>query len=300
MVADPGFETAVPERCTKASVATAARERRAARRLRFAAVLGGAALGLAAADAAMKLHARRIGRANGDSGGTSGPSWGKLLREGPAAIRMLASQLGRVPVQDPTLGRGRAVLVVPGFLADDMPTSLLRRTLRASGFQAYGWGQGPNLGARPDTLTKLSARLDEIIADVGGPVALIGWSLGGLYVRELGKQRAADVSVVITLGTPFSVDLRANNAWKLYELINDHTVDDPPVRVAPKVKPPMTTVAIWSQEDGIVAPASARGTHEEVDRQVRVTCPHSQLASHPEAIAAILEVFRTMDRAREE
>jgi hypothetical protein len=58
--------------------------------------------------------------------------------------------------------------------------------------------------------------------------------------------------MVITLGTPFSRGQRDNNAWKLYEAINDHDVDHPPVPIAPEEKPPMRTVAIWLPRDGIL------------------------------------------------
>ena len=227
-----------------------------------------------------------------DGGEAKRPSWRKLLREAPAALRLLLAQLRRPPFADPSAGGCRPVLVLPAFLANDIPTTLLRRTLRASGFRAYGWANGLNLGARSDTLERLGRRLDTVIAEAGGPVALIGWSLGGLYARELAKRRAADVSMVITLGTPFSVDLRRNNAWKLYELINDHPVDDPPVPVAPRVKPPVRTVAIWSPRDGIVAPASARGASGEVDQSIEVACTHNEMVSDPQALGAILSALK--------
>jgi hypothetical protein len=144
------------------------------------------------------------------------PPWGKLLREAPAALRLLLAQLRKPPFADASVGGGKPALVLPAFLANDLPTSLLRRTLEANGFRAFGWGNGLNFGARSDTLNRLSKRLDEVIAKAGGPVAVIGWSLGGLYARELAKRRPCDVALVITLGTPFSVSLRRNNAWKLY------------------------------------------------------------------------------------
>jgi pimeloyl-ACP methyl ester carboxylesterase len=179
-------------------------------------------------------------------------------------------------------------MVIPAFLANDVPTSQLRRTLRACGFHPYGWRQGLNLGARREKFERLLRRIDIIVAENGGPVALVGWSLGGLYARELAKRRAEKVSMVITLGTPFSQSLRANNAWKLYEAINDHDVDHPPVPVAPDIKPPMATVAMWSPRDGIVAPASAAGEDWEADRRVELRCRHNEMVSDPDALRAIV------------
>jgi hypothetical protein len=182
-------------------------------------------------------------------------------------------------------------MVIPAFLANDVPTSQLRRTLRARGFQPYGWRQGLNLGARREKFERLLRRIDIIVAENGGPVALVGWSLGGLYARELAKRRAEKVSMVITLGTPFSQSLRANNAWKLYEAINDHDVDHPPVPVAPDIKPPVPTVAMWSPRDGIVAPASAAGEDWEADRRVELRCRHNEMVSDPDALRAIVEAL---------
>ena len=219
------------------------------------------------------------------------PSWSKLLGELPAAGRLLAAQFMPVPISEPELGRGRSVLVLPGLLTNDAPTSLLRRTLAACGFIPFGWENGVNLGVRADLFGRLEARLDSIIAEAGGPVALVGWSLGGLYARELAKRRPEDISIVVTLGTPFSADLRDNNAWKLYEAINDHTVDHPPVKVRVDEKPPVFTVAIWSPRDGIVAPASASGQPGESDEQIRVTTKHNELVSDPETLKRVVEVL---------
>jgi hypothetical protein len=207
--------------------------------------------------------------------------------EAPAAARLLAAQLQGARVRE-DVGRGRAVMVIPAFLANDLTTLQLRRTLVACGFDAHGWRQGLNLGARRDKFERLLRRIDIIAAQAGGRVALVGWSLGGLYARELARRRADKVSMVATLGTPFSQSLRSNNAWKLYEAINDHNVDHPPVPIAPEVKPPVPTVAMWSPLDGIVAPASAAGEAGESDRRIELACRHNEMVSDPAALRAIV------------
>ena len=224
------------------------------------------------------------------SADTRRPSWGKLLREGPALARLLAAQLRR-PHAPCRRVDGPPVLVVPAFLANDLPTRRLRRSLTACGYPAHGWGQGFNMGARRTKLAGLLARIDALAAETGRKPALVGWSLGGLYAREAAKRRPGKVSMVVTLGTPFSQGQRDNNAWKLYEAINDHPVDDPPIPVAPAEKPPVFTVAIWSRADGIVAPASASGEPGEADAHVALDCPHNELVSRPEAIEAVLDAL---------
>lgn len=223
------------------------------------------------------------------------PSWARLLMEGPAAARLLAAQLRRPRfggVRGGSAAGPRTVMVIPAFLANDLPTLHLRRTLDACGFRAHGWNEGLNLGARAGKFERLLGRIDRLAAEApDGKVALVGWSLGGLYARELAKRRPDTVSMVATLGTPFSHGLRRNNAWKLYEAINDHDVDHPPVPVDADQKPPVHTVAIWSPRDGIVAPASARGEDGERDEAIEVSCRHNELVSERGAVRALVEAL---------
>ncbi len=211
---------------------------------------------------------------------------GELL-EVPKLLHSLFQPL--VPLEH---GQQRPVLVYPGYLANDLSTSRLRRSLKASGYCADGWGLGQNWGARADLLDRLAARLEQLsAAHQGRQVSLIGWSLGGIYAREVAKLRPGLVDRVITLGTPFSGELRANNAWWLYELLNDHGVDNPPVKIAPAVKPPMLTIAVWSPIDGVVAPVSARGLPSESDQQIELLARHLSLARSTDAIRLIGELL---------
>jgi dienelactone hydrolase len=147
----------------------------------------------------------------------------------------------------------------------------LRRALAAAGYRAYPWNGGWNLGAREDTIDRLAGRLGEISTD--RKVLVVGWSLGGVFARELARQHPDRVHAVVTLGSPFSQDPRLNNVWRLYEWVAGHPVDNPPIeRIT--AKPPVPTLAIWSRRDGIVAPAAARGMPGESDLAVEFECNH--------------------------
>jgi pimeloyl-ACP methyl ester carboxylesterase len=135
-------------------------------------------------------------------------------------------------------------------------------------------------------------RVANLARTEGVPVALVGWSLGGLFAREIAKNRPDAVSRVITMGTPFSGDRRNNNAWRAYELVTGHGVDQPPVPGDFAVKPPVPTIALWSPRDGIVSPRSACGWPGERDRAVAVRCNHLGFANDPRVIA---EVLRQLD-----
>ena len=169
----------------------------------------------------------------------------------------------------------------------------LRRALADAGFRTYPWDNGWNLGARADTVERLKSRLDSIYQ--GRPVLVVGWSLGGVFARELGRAAPEKVRAVVTLGSPFSQDPHLNNVWRLYEWVAGHKVDQPPI---PRVtaKPPVPTLAIWSRRDGIVAPAAARGEPGESDRQVELDCTHMAFGvSRRTARRVVQEIHNFLD-----
>ena len=166
---------------------------------------------------------------------------------------------------------GPPVLVIPGFIANDRTTMALRRALAEAGYRTYTWNSGWNMGARPDTIARLRQRLDEIAPDQ--PVLVVGWSLGGVFARELARAVPGRVRAVATLGSPFSQDPHLNNVWRLYEWVAGHKVDQPPIeRIT--AKPPVPTLAFWSRKDGLIAPAAARGAPDETDRAIELDCNH--------------------------
>jgi len=212
-----------------------------------------------------------------------------LLREGAALGARLYRGFGRLGERGPIEG-GR-LMVVPGFLASDRTTLGLQRALAGAGWRVSGWGLGLNRGVRADTLDRLAARIEHFGA--GQPVLLVGWSLGGIYAREVAKRRPDLVSRVVTLASPFSGDPRSNNVWRLYELVAGHPVDTPPIEADLKAKPPVPTLAIWSRRDGIVAPACSRGDETESDSRVELDCTHMGFAvsgtAFPKIVAAVRE-----------
>jgi pimeloyl-ACP methyl ester carboxylesterase len=170
----------------------------------------------------------------------------------------------------------------------------LRRALAEAGFRVHPWRQGINWGARADTLERLRRTVDQ--CGVSAPILLVGWSLGGLYARELARAEPERVRAVVTLGTPVWGDLRRyTNVWKLYERVARHPVDNPPI---PNVeqKPPVPTLAIWSRRDGIVGAPSARGTEQTRDKAVEIETSHMGFAvSHKGARRAVSEIVAFLE-----
>ena len=171
---------------------------------------------------------------------------------------------------------GQRCLVIPGFLATDRTSMELRRAFGEAGWRTWGWAGGLNRGARTDTLEQLRRRLRSLS---GGEqqVLLVGWSLGGVFARELARECPDEVLAAVTLGSPFSGDPRWNNVWRLYEFVAGHPVDQPPVNRIHD-KPPVPTLALWSRKDGIVAPRAAYGLRHESDAAVELRCSHMGFA----------------------
>lgn len=225
------------------------------------------------------------------------PPLRNTLREGLAIGRVLVNPL-RFPRKGASVGEGRAVLVIPGLTTGDISTTLLRRTLQTRGFAPEGWKQGINIGADPAKMRKLVVRVEELHRQTGKKVVVIGWSLGGLYARVLGHRAPDCIDMVVTVASPFSGDRHANRAWKLYEAINDHTVDNPPFAEEMSRKPPVPTVAVWSPIDGVVAPECTRGVDGEADYTLRVDASHFTLGTSRTAIDQIIETIARVDAER--
>lgn len=191
---------------------------------------------------------------------------------------------------------GPPVLVIPGFLATDRTTLPLRSALAEAGWRVHGWGMGWNKGVRLDTIDRLKQRLDDISPDA--PVLVVGWSLGGLFAREVARSYPDRVNAVITLGSPFSGDPHQNHVWRLYEWVAKHKVDDPPV---PRItdKPPVPHLALWSRKDGLIAPRAARGLEHERDEAVELDCAHMAFGVSKRAAKSVVrEIDRFLKRNR--
>jgi pimeloyl-ACP methyl ester carboxylesterase len=161
---------------------------------------------------------------------------------------LLSPLLMRVPKGD-----GHPVLALPGFLASDLSMAPLRRYLRELGYDARAWDMGRNLGGVSSLRGALRDLLKRIHETSGRKVSIVGWSLGGVYARDLAVQLPDMVRSVITLGSPFANDIRATNATRLYEALSGEAVDDnPEVRKAIAGDLLVPATSIYSRTDGIV------------------------------------------------
>jgi len=151
-------------------------------------------------------------------------------------------------------GDGHPVLVLPGFMATDRSTKILRNFIDKMGYITYGWDLGRNT-AKVSNLYAVVDKLEEIASKHGQEVSIIGWSLGGVYARQIAKEQPDLVRQIITLGSPFLGIAEPNNATWLYNLISNgkRVVDLDPELLNDLPKPaPVPTTAIYTKEDGVV------------------------------------------------
>ena len=113
------------------------------------------------------------------------PGLGLLLAEARRIFEFNTSLLLSPLLMRAPRGDGHPVLILPGFLASDLSMAPMRRYLRELGYDTYAWKMGRNIGGVARLRTALRDRLAEIYQVTGRKVSLVGWSLGGVYARDL-------------------------------------------------------------------------------------------------------------------
>jgi pimeloyl-ACP methyl ester carboxylesterase len=129
----------------------------------------------------------------------------------------------------------------------------MRRYFSELGYDTHAWRMGRNTGGIARIRSALLERLGEIHASSGRKVSIIGWSLGGVYARDLALRAPEMVRYVVTLASPFANDVRATNATWLYEALSGEKVgEDRDLREAIAGDLPVPTSSIYSRADGVV------------------------------------------------
>ena len=191
------------------------------------------------------------------------------------------------------MGRGdrHPVLVLPGFVGDDYSTLLLRLVLRAQGYWTHGWRLGQNMGPTDQVLDGIETRLDQLWTRHGRPVSLVGWSLGGIYARELARDNPGKVRQVITLGSPFR--MREGDRSAVSHLADglawQWRADALRAAWAEQDKPPLPvpSTAIYSRTDGVVRWHICIDAESDEHENVEVIGSHSGLGFNPAAVYVV-------------
>jgi hypothetical protein len=187
-------------------------------------------------------------------------------------------------------GDGHPVFVLPGLLAGDFSTAPLRGFLRELCYDARGWKLGINRGPDARLSQRMEARLVHLAKRHGRKVSLVGWSLGGIYARELARAHPELVRNVITLATPFR-DISATHAARLVPI----RPGGRPLREARELHAHLAqpidvpTTSIYSRSDGIVHWQSCLEQPGPERENVEVACSHLAMGFHAQALAVVAD-----------
>lgn len=178
-------------------------------------------------------------------------------------------------------GDGHPVLFLPGFGTGDSFMFLTRKVFAEKGYRVHRWRCGTNLGPSQKLLDNLNARFKELIEQNNGQkISIVGWSLGGIYARELARAYPEHVRGVVTLGTPFAAgqDPKAVGGLvrKVFEILNPDSpfLNDEELQEQSLIPPAVPTTSIYSKGDGVVSWKACINPDTPLSENIDVTPSH--------------------------
>ena len=227
------------------------------------------------------------------SGMAPSPDW-LLLGTEPVRALLEYACMRMANNADLPQGDGHPVVIFPGLAADRHSIGPLKQFCKQLGYSTYDWGRGFNTGPQGDVnqwIDALAQEIDTLVRPHEQATSLIGWSLGGIYAREVAKKLRGRVRQVITIGTPFAGTPEQTNAGWVFRLVNGQT---PPVDRALsarlRVAPPVPTTSLYSRGDGIVAwQACIQGGRSDRAENIEVTGSHCGMGWNTEVLSIIAD-----------
>ena len=215
-----------------------------------------------------------------------------LWSDYPRSIAELLS-LGATWRQLATAPRADAhpVLVLPGIGTSDIATVPLRRYLTYLGYRAYGWHLGRNIGPTAAAVEGMRIRLAQIHERHDEQVTIVGWSLGGIYARQLARRSPELVRQVITLGSPIKLrGHRQSNARRLFRYYAPRHAERLQLPLEQGLGAlPVPTSSFYSRLDGVVAWQACLDTPGHYAENIEVYASHFGFCHHPAVLWAIAD-----------
>jgi hypothetical protein len=194
-------------------------------------------------------------------------------------------------------GDGHPVVIFPGLALDERSIEPMKALCNDLGYVTYDWGRGCNTGPQGDVdlwIDGLAQHVRRLVHQHEQPVSLIGWSLGGIYAREIAKKLTGRVRHVITIGTPFAGSAEQTNVSWVYRVVNGQKpVLDESLIDRLRSAPAVPTTSIYSRTDGVVAwQACVHDRDEPHTENVEVQGSHCGLGWNPEVLSIIADRLR--------
>lgn len=246
----------------------------------------------------MEAIDRQLHQEDREPGDSLAPSLWLALLEAPRALTEASTLIpARSFLKSLGGGDGHAVITLPGFLATDRSTRVLRQYCHEWGYDPRPWDLGRNLGLSHsrDLEQILDDKLEKVFRQSGGKVSLIGWSLGGLFAREMARRHPEQVRSVITLGSPLG-NPRATNAWRLYEFLSGTSIDEEKIQKRVRaLRHPLKDVpvtAIYSRTDAVVSWQISKLPAGKLVDNIGINTSHLGMGFNPAVLYAIADRLR--------
>lgn len=191
-------------------------------------------------------------------------------------------------------GEPHPVLVLPGLMASDLSTRVLRAWLGRLGYPVVGWALGRNRGPTQEVLTELPQLVDRLAGEHGTSVSIVGWSLGGIYARRLARRAPRQVRQVISLGSPFAPTGRGADAGpggrayrRLAPVGAGGRIQRPRGKLARPL--PVPSTAVYSTWDGVVDWRACRQEPGPTSENVAVHSSHLGMGHDPAVLWVVAD-----------
>jgi pimeloyl-ACP methyl ester carboxylesterase len=241
-----------------------------------------------------------------------------LWRE--ARIGLEAAALVRDPIfrgDGMADGRGRPVLLIPGFLAGDGSLSMMGGWLKRAGYRPSRTGILSNVNCASVIVPRLEQRLERLVELQGQRAAVVGQSRGGTLAKVLARRHPDLVSGVVALGAPQVSPLAVHPLVRLQVeavgrlgslgapgLFKRSCLDGECCSsfwedLAGPLAPGVGLVCVYSKSDGVVDWRSCLDPH--ATEQVEIRASHCGMAVSRDSwrvVAEALEGFRAADELR--
>jgi pimeloyl-ACP methyl ester carboxylesterase len=218
-----------------------------------------------------------------NSGTLRAPTYRELHRE---LTSFVSYNPERAAIDGLPHGNGHTVLVLPGLLTTDAFTLSLRRFLDACGYRAEGWEMGTNWRPTPRILSGLNDRLARLNDREGGPVSVVGVSMGGILARNLAHDHPERIRKLATIVSPVRFPT-ASSLEPLVRLLSPFYSKDVS---AERYGRPLTmpVMAVYTRGDGLIAWETCQGG-DGACHEVEVEGGHATICRNPQVHRALVQ-----------
>jgi pimeloyl-ACP methyl ester carboxylesterase len=189
-------------------------------------------------------------------------------------------------------GEPHPVLVLPGLMASDLSTRVLRGWLSRLGYPVVGWALGRNRGPTDEVVAELPNLVDRLASEHGERVSIVGWSLGGIFARRLGLRLPHQVRQVISLGSPFAMaggPVDGSAGARAYQRLDPGPANRRVSRGSLARPLPVPSTSVYSRWDGVVDWRQCRQQPGPRSENVAVRSSHLGMGHDPAVLWVVAD-----------